>query len=111
MTPELLNITSETFTTFEYTKEFVQDELPVDLTSYTAKMQVRTTPFTDTVLLELTELDGITLTSGGELSIKFTSDKIINGQYDVLLTDVANQTTYKVLYGTFRVNPTVTKLI
>jgi hypothetical protein len=83
---------------------------PVDLTSYTARMQVRKT-FGGVELIELTSGDGITL--GGvdgtitiDMTAAQTSDITRSGVYDLEL--VTGDTVLKVLRGQFILTPEVT---
>lgn len=87
---------------------------PVNLTGYTAKMQLRPSASSSVVLLELTETSGITLGgAAGTIIIKITdeqTDTLAPGKvkYDLKLTSPAGDDT-RLLEGSLKITPAVTR--
>lgn len=88
---------------------------PVDLTGYTAKMQVRWSANDTTVLINLTDTNGITLHANGDIfiSIPFeTMDSLREGlaQYDLELTAPLDGKVTPFIAGKFQIREGVTRL-
>jgi len=87
---------------------------PIDVTGYTAKLQVRTSPLAKTAVLTLTNTSGISITgSTGTFAIHATAAQtaaITNGlySYDMEITSPTNVIT-RLIQGTFNVSPAVTR--
>ena len=87
---------------------------PVNITNYTAALQVRTSPLAKTAVLSLTTGSGITINgSTGTLNIHATNAQtaaITNGKYayDLEITSPQNVVT-RLVQGTVEVSPQVTR--
>lgn len=88
---------------------------PIDLTGYTARMQVRSTIASTEVLVELTtENSGIELgTTNGQILLKMTDTQTaafawLTGVYDLELIAPSGDVT-RLLKGTITVDPEVTR--
>lgn len=114
MTAGNYNIVAEQGATFTFEFTIDTDGTPWDLTSYTARMQVR--PFVDstTKIFDLTETDGIAL--GGVLgtvtvtrsAAQMTAAKTGRHVYDLELESSGGIVT-KILEGRFVIIPEVTQ--
>lgn len=99
--------------TFNFNFRLEIDGEPWNLTSYTAKMQVRESTFATNKLLDLSTGSGITLTSTGHVSV--TASSILTNNlpvgrwiYDFELTSPDNTKT-TILQDAFIVAPQVTQ--
>ena len=114
MNPGRYNITVYKGTTFQLSPVWKVDNLPVNLTGYTAIMQVR--QFTDSaVLVELSTTNGrIVITPAlGQVALTLTAAQTAalasgNYQYDLNLTSPAG-IVYKILQGAFVILDSVTQ--
>ena len=114
MNPGRYNITVYKGTTFQLSPVWKVDNLPVDLTGYSAKMQVR--QFTDSsVLVELSTANGRAVISAGlgQIALTLTATETAalaanTYQYDLNLTSPSGYV-YKILQGAFVVNDSVTQ--
>ena len=109
-TPGKLNITCYQGATFDKKLVWSIDGTPVDLTSYTAAMQVRKTHPTEEYTFEFGE---ITLNDEGEILIEATADETANIPareyvYDLELTN--GETVTRLIEGVFLVTPEVTRI-
>lgn len=114
----LYNIVADQGSTFSRTILWKDPaKKPILLAGYTARMRVRATPSSPTVVLELTtengrislgETDGsITLTASDEVMATIPSDKYV---YDLeMVAPTSNIYVYKLLYGNFVVRAEVTR--
>ena len=89
---------------------------PVDITGYTAALQIRTSPLARTAVLTLTDGDGITITgASGLLECHATAEQtaaITNGKYayDLEITSTSPEfTVTRLVQGTILVSPQVTR--
>lgn len=88
--------------------------LPVNLTGWTAKMQLRTKASSETVLLELTHTGGITLGgTNGTILIQINNTTtasfgFVSAVYDLELTSGSGQVT-RLLQGSVSVSREVTR--
>ncbi len=109
-TPGKLNITCYQGATFDKKLFWSVDGTPVDLTSYTAAMQVRKTHPTEEYTFEFGE---ITLNDQGEILIEATADETASIPareyvYDLELTN--GETVTRLIEGVFLVTPEVTRV-
>jgi hypothetical protein len=87
---------------------------PVNITNYTAALQVRTSPLAKTAVLTLTTGSGITITGNtGTIACHATNTQtaaITNGRYayDIEITSPQNVVT-RLVQGTVEVSPQVTR--
>ena len=104
--------------TFKFKINWFQDDeiTPVDLTNYTARMQIRSEVTSTTVLLELTTENGrITLNGASgviDLYVSATDTAALAftaGVYDLELVDGSNSDVYRLMYGLIEVSPEVTR--
>jgi len=113
--PGRYNIAVYQGTTFQLSPIWKVDNLPVDLTGYTASMQVRQFVDSASVLVELSTANGkIVITSAlGQINLTLTSSQTAalspagNYLYDLNLTSPGGYV-YKILQGAFVVNASVT---
>lgn len=114
MNPGRYNITVYNGTTFALSPVWKVDNLPVDLTGYTAKMQVR--DISANLIAELSTSNGkITINAAiGQVNLALTATQtavgtlpVGNYNYDLNLTDSASNV-YKILEGAFIVKASVT---
>lgn len=116
MAADVHNFTIEQGVTLEKSIVWSDDEQePIDLTGFTARMQVRSTITAPTTLVELTtENDGITLGGvTGEILLTQEADDTaayswVTGVYDLELVSAAGKVT-RLLKGTITVDPEVTR--
>lgn len=99
--------------TFNFNFRLEIDDEPWNLTSYTAKMQVRESSFATNKLLDLSTTSGITLTSSGHVSCTASStvtSSLPVGRwiYDFELTSPDNTKT-TILQDSFIISPQVTQ--
>ncbi len=101
-----------TFATALYYKD--DNGVAIDLTGYTAQMQVREEN-TNVVILDLTTTSGITITAAeGKIDIAITAAQsaileVQNAKYDLLIKSSSGTVTY-LLEGDFVVTPRVTRM-
>jgi len=112
MNPGRYNITVYQGTTFALSPVWKVDNLPVNLTGYSAKMQVR--DISNNVIVELSTQNGkIVITPGiGQIALALTATQtaalaVGNYNYDLNLTDSASNV-YKILEGAFILKASVT---
>ena len=89
---------------------------PVNITGYTAALQIRTSPLARTAVLTLTDGDGITITgASGLIECHATAEQtaaIVNAKYayDLEITSTAPEyTVTRLVQGTVIVTPQVTR--
>ena len=109
-TPGKLDITCYQGATFDKKLVWSIDGTPVDLTTYTAAMQVRKTHPTEEYTFEFGE---ITLNDEGEILIEATADETANIPareyvYDLELTN--GEVVTRLVEGVFLVTPEVTRI-
>jgi hypothetical protein len=87
---------------------------PINITGYSAALQIRTSPLAKTTVLSLTNGNGITIDGAlGKITVRATATQtgnITNGQYayDMELTSLANVVT-RLVQGSVTVSPQVTR--
>ena len=114
MNPGRYNLTVYQGTTFDLKPVWKIGGVPVDLTNYSADMQVRYA--TDTaVIVELATSNGNATIDGpyGRVNLHLSATQtaalpVGTYQYDLNLTNNSDGTVYKILQGTFVVNASVT---
>ena len=112
--PAIYNVTMYQGATFDLSLTWNVNSLPVNLTGYTGRMQVRSSFASDTAILSLTSGSGITLggTAGTILinATAATTAGVATGQYvyDLELVSGGSAVT-RLIQGTFLVDPEVTK--
>jgi hypothetical protein len=115
MNPGRYNLAVYKGTTFDLKPVWKIGGVPVDLSNYTADMQVRYA--TDTaIIIELSTANGRATIDGayGRINLHIsaadtTSLTAGTYQYDLNLTNTIDSTVYKILQGVFIVNPSVTQ--
>ena len=112
ITPETINHTVIQGATWTENIVWALDNAPVDLTNYTAKMQIRSGPAEtrSPVVLELTESSGITLGSDGSIALIATSEQtaaIDSGDYVYDLLIQGTEAGY-LCAGRFTIEPRIT---
>lgn len=115
MNPGRYNLAVYKGTTFDLKPVWKIGGVPVDLTNYTADMQVRYA--TDTaIIIELSTSNGRATIDAAygriNLHISATDTTALTAgtyQYDLNLTNTIDSTVYKILQGVFIVNPSVTQ--
>jgi len=111
--PGRYNITVVNGTTFALSPQWLIDNLPVNLTGYSADMQVR--DVSNNLVVELSTANGeITINAAlGQVNLNLTSTQTSAGNlpagnytYALNLTDSANNV-YQILQGSFAVSASV----
>lgn len=106
------NISARQGQTFNFSFTIKTDGTPWNLSTYSARMQVRPNNISSTKYLDLVSPTNITLTSGGSVSITVNATTMAgivygNHVYDIEL-ESAGGTVYTVLEGKFQVRQEVT---
>jgi hypothetical protein len=112
--PAIYNVTMYQGASFDLSLTWNVNSLPVNLTGYTSRMQVRTSFDSATTVLSLTNGSGITL--GGTVGTILveaspaTTAGVATGQYvyDLEMVSGGSAVT-RLIQGTFLVDPEVTK--
>lgn len=115
MNPGRYNITVYQGTTFQLSPVWKVDNLPVNLTGYTADMQVRKFVDSTSVLVELSTANGRIVINGaiGQINLTLTASQTAaltpadSYIYDLNLTSPGGDV-YKILQGSFILNASVT---
>jgi hypothetical protein len=114
MNPAKYNVTCPQGSTFDVQFTYKINKFPVDLTGYTARMQVRETHLSPDTLISLSNGSGITLGGvAGTINILISSQntqgfKPVSHVYDLELVS-ANGSVTRILEGKFNVTPEVTR--
>lgn len=116
MTAALLNLELDKGSTWKHTFKLNQGKssVPMDLTGYTAKMQIRKSATSPTVLFELSTLNGrLIIEHPGVLKIlvtdEDTGDMTFNSAvYDLEITSADGETT-RIVQGTITATQQVTR--
>ena len=88
---------------------------PVNISGYTAALQVRTSPLAKTAVLTLTNTSGITITGAEGLlechATALQTSEITNGKYayDIEITAPVTGVVTRIAQGTIMVSPQVTR--
>jgi hypothetical protein len=113
MTPGKVNFVCPQGSTFSRTLTYKVDDDPVDLTGYSARLQVREYHYSDDFIASLTDSSGITLGgSAGTISILVAASatqSFVAGDYVYDLELVAGGTVTRLIEGKFTVTPEVTR--
>jgi Na+/serine symporter len=114
MTPGRLNFTCPQGSTFQRTVTYKIENVPVNLTGYSGRLQVRETHDATDYIVSLINGSGITMGgSAGTIGILIADDvtaNFITGDhvYDLEI-ESANGTTTRLIEGRFNVTPEVTR--
>ena len=114
MTPGRLNFTCPQGSTFQRTVTYKIDNVPVNLTGYSGRLQVRETHDATDYIVSLINGSGITMGgSAGTIGILIADDvtaNFITGDhvYDLEI-ESTNGTTTRLIEGRFNVTPEVTR--
>lgn len=107
------NITAYQGATFDLNATWSIGGTAVDLTTYSAAMQVRTTADADNAIFSLTNGTGITLGgTAGTIAVNISANSMGSatpGQYVYDLELIAGSTTTRLLEGTFQIIAEVTR--
>jgi len=114
MTPGRYNFTCPQGSTFQSTITYKIDDVPVDLSGYSSRLQVRETHETTDYIVSLTSNDGLTMGgSAGTIDILISAEdttNFITGDhvYDLEIISPSN-TVNRLIEGRFNVTPEVTR--
>jgi hypothetical protein len=114
MTPGLVNFVCPQGSTFRRTLTYTLDELPVDLTGYSSRLQVREAYYSEDPIVSLVSGSGITVGgSAGTIDILISASvtsEFPTGThvYDLEIVSPSNIVD-RLIEGTFNVTPEVTK--
>jgi len=99
--------------TFSFEVQYLdEDDTPIQLQSYTAKMQVRNVSG-DKLAFTLTDVDGLTINpTQGKINVSISPDRTNKmfypkSAYDIVITD-SSQNKYRLLEGFMTLNRAVT---
>jgi len=113
MIPGKLNFVCPQGSTFSRTLTYKVDDTPVNLTGYSARMQVRPFHYSDDIFINLTNGSGITLgASAGTINILVSASATTDipaGDYVYDLEIITNSNVYRLVEGKFSVTPEVTR--
>jgi len=113
MTPGKVNFTCPQGSTFSRTLTYKVNNTPVDLTGYSARLQVREYHYSDDFITSLTDVSGITLGgSAGTITVLMAASatqEFVPGSYVYDLELVAGGTVTRLIEGKFSVTPEVTR--
>jgi len=113
MTPGKLNFNCPQGATFSRTLTYKINNSPVNITGYSARMQVRPFHYSDDIIINLTNGSGITLGgSAGTIAILVDATSTTNipaGDYVYDLELVSGSNVYRLVEGKFVVTPEVTR--
>jgi hypothetical protein len=114
MTPGRLNFTCPQGSTFRRTITYKIDEIPVDLSGYEGRLQVRETHDSTEYIVSLTNGNGITMgASAGTIDIfitdEVTADFITGDHVYDLEIESSGGITDRLIEGRFNVTPEVTR--
>jgi hypothetical protein len=114
MTPGLVNFVCPQGSTFRRTLTYTLDELPVDLTGYSSRLQVRQAYYSENPIVSLVSGSGITIGgSAGTIDILISASATSNlpagtHVYDLEIISPSNIVD-RLIEGTFNVTPEVTR--
>ena len=114
MTPGLVNFVCPQGSTFRRTLTYTLDEVPVDLTGYSSRLQVREAYYSEDPVVSLVSGSGITIGgSAGTIDILISASvtsEFPTGThvYDLEIISPSN-TVDRLVEGTFNVTPEVTR--
>lgn len=100
----------------QWIQEIEEEEEPIDITGYTAKMQIRSTPASAEVIMELSSAAGTITIDGKDGKMELIASAVVTaalpadfqGVYDLVVTSALGNKE-KLLFGTVKVNSGVTK--
>jgi hypothetical protein len=114
MTPGLVNFVCPQGSTFRRTLTYTLDDLPVDLSGYSSRLQVRQAYYSDNPIVSLVSGSGITIGgSAGTIDIFIAASATSNFPagnhvYDLEIVSPSNIVD-RLIEGTFNVTPEVTR--
>lgn len=114
MTPGLVNFVCPQGSTFKRTLTYTLDNTPIDLSGYTARLQVREAYYSTEPLLSLASGSGITIGgSAGTIDILVSSSDTADlpsgtHVYDLELINLSSEVD-RLIEGSFIVTPEVTR--
>ena len=114
MTPGLVNFVCPQGSTFRRTLEYTIDDTPIDLTGYSARLQVRQEYYSENPLLDLASGSGIYISgSAGVIEIYVDNNTTSNlppgsHVYDLELINPSNEED-RLIEGSWIVTPEVTR--
>lgn len=113
MTPGKVNFVCPQGSTFSRTLTYKLDDTPVNLTGYTARLQIREYHYSDDFIASLTSSSGITLGgSAGTITVLIAASattEFVPGDYVYDLEIVSGGTVTRLVEGKFTVTPEVTR--
>jgi len=113
MTPGKVNFVCPQGSTFSRTLTYKLDDTPVNLSGYTARLQVREYHYSDDFIANLTSSSGITLGgSAGTITVSMAAsatESFVPGDYVYDLEIVTGGTVTRLIEGKFTVTPEVTR--
>lgn len=114
MVPGKYNMICPQGSTFDLSMRYLLDEQEVDLTTHSAKMQVREKHTSENALIELSSSNGL-ITLGADSTIKLLISSVVTATfpakeyvYDLEVTDTQGHTD-RIIEGLFIVTPEVTR--
>ena len=114
MTPGKVNFLCPQGSTFNRLLTYKIDDVPINLTGYSSRLQVRETHYSDDIITSLTSGNGITLGgSAGTIDILISASETTNFNsgnfvYDLEIESL-NGTVNRLIEGSFIVTPEVTR--
>jgi Na+/serine symporter len=114
MTPGLVNFVCPQGSTFRRTLTYSLDEIPVDLTGYSSRLQVREAYYSENPIISLVSGSGITISgSAGTIDILISASvtsELPTGThvYDLEIVSPSDIVD-RLIEGTFNVTPEVTR--
>jgi len=114
MTPGLVNFVCPQGSTFRRTLTYTLDEVPVDLTGYSSRLQVREAYYSESPVVSLVSGSGITMGgSAGTIDILISASVTSEFPtgihvYDLEIVSPSNLVD-RLIEGTFNVTPEVTR--
>jgi Na+/serine symporter len=114
MTPGLVNFVCPQGSTFRRTLTYSLDEIPVDLTGYSSRLQVREAYYSENPIISLVSGSGITISgSAGTIDILISASvtsELPTGihVYDLEIVSPSDIVD-RLIEGTFNVTPEVTR--
>jgi hypothetical protein len=114
MTPGLVNFVCPQGSTFRRTLTYTLDNLPIDLSGYSSRLQVRQAYYSDDPIVSLVSGSGITIGgSAGTIDLFISASTTSNFPtgthvYDLEIVSPSNIVD-RLIEGTFNVTPEVTR--
>lgn len=113
ITPGIYDVTAYQGATFNLVATFSIGGTPVDLTNYSARLQIRSNYSSNTAIFSLSDDSGITLGGNeGTIAIEISANdmaQVTAGRYVYDLELDSGSEVIRLLEGTFRITPEVTR--